>query len=109
TANAVRLYETLTRVAEIDDLSETGRAGLARLGRQLHGLGNASLWALLTSWLFERSDYLRPLLLAGDAKAQQKLIAIYHLLKVCGEQAALDHSSRKAFLAHIRRVEALNQ
>ena len=108
-ANAVRLYEALTRVAEIDGLCETGRAGLARLGSQLQGLGNASLWALLTSWLFERSDYLRPLLLAGDAKAQQKLIAIYHLLKVCGEQAALGHSSRKAFLAHIRRIEALNQ
>jgi DNA helicase-2/ATP-dependent DNA helicase PcrA len=108
-ANAVRLYEALTRVAEIDGLSEIGRAGLTRLGSQLQGLGNASLWALLTSWLFERSDYLRALLLAGDAKAQQKLIAIYHLLKVCGEQAALGHSSRKAFLAHIRRIEALNQ
>ena len=105
-ANAVRLYEALTRVAEIDGLSETGRAGLARLGSQLKGLGNASPWTLLTSWLFERSDYLRPLLLAGDAKAQQKLIAIYHLLKVCGEQGDF---SRKGLLARIRRIEALNQ
>jgi len=108
-ANAVRLYEALTRVAEIDGVSATGRVGLARLGSQLQGLGNASLWSLLTSWLFERSDYLQPLLLAGDAKSQQKLIAIYHLLKVCGEQAALGHSSRKAFLAHIRRIESLSQ
>jgi DNA helicase-2/ATP-dependent DNA helicase PcrA len=105
-ANGVRLYEALTRVTEIAALSETGAAGLARLGSQLQGLGNASPWALLTSWLFERSDYLRPLLLAGDARAQQKLIAIYHLLKVCSEQGDF---SRKGFLARIRRIEALNQ
>nr|WP_294522487.1 ATP-dependent helicase [uncultured Rhodopila sp.] len=105
----IRLQEALTRSSEIDGLSEAGKAGLARLGDQLRGLDNASPWGLLTAWLFERSDYLRPLLLAGDAKAQQQLIAIYHLLKVCGEQAATGDSSRKGFLARIRRIEALNQ
>ncbi len=108
-ANTIPIYEALGRLAEFDGVSDGGRAGLARLGNQLQGLGNASPWTLLTSWLFERSDYLRPLLLAGDAKAQQKLIAIYHLLKVCGEQAATGDSSRKGFLARIRRIEALNQ
>ncbi len=72
-------------------------------------LGNTSPWGLLTSWLFERSNYLRPLLLERDAKAQQKLIAIYHLLKVSGEQNAIGDYSRKGFLARIRRIEALNQ
>ena len=39
------------------------RAGLAKLGSQLDGLSDvASPWTLLTTWLFERSDYLRPLL-----------------------------------------------
>ena len=108
-ANGIPIYEALTRSGEIDGLSDAGQTGLARLGDQLRGLDNASPWRLLTSWLFERSDYLRPLLLAGDAPAQQKLIAIYHLLKVCGEQAAAGDNSRKGFLARIRRIEALNQ
>jgi DNA helicase-2/ATP-dependent DNA helicase PcrA len=108
-ANGIRVQEALTRSCEMDGLSKAGKAGLARLGGQLRGLYNPSPWGLLTAWLFERSDYLRPLLLAGDAKAQQKLIAIYHLLKVCGEQAATGDNSRKGFLARIRRIEALNQ
>lgn len=108
-ANGLRLQEALTRSGEMDGLSEAGKAGLARLGDQLRGLDNASPSGILTAWLFERSDYLRPLLLSGDAKAQQKLVAIYHLLKVCGEQAASGDNSRKGFLARIRRIEALNQ
>ena len=86
-----------------------GRAGLAHLGSELDGLGNASPWTLLTTWLFERSDYLRPLLVADDAMAQQKLIAIYQLLKVCGEQAALATPAARRFLARVRRIEALNE
>jgi DNA helicase II / ATP-dependent DNA helicase PcrA len=108
-ANKTTIYDALTRASEINQLSETGREGLGRLGGQLQGLANASPWTCLTSWLFERSDYLKPLLLANDAVAQQKLIAIYQLLKVCGEQVAMGDSSRKSFLARIRRIEALNQ
>ncbi len=104
----IPIVEALNRALEIGELSENGRASLARLGRQLQGLDNASPWILLTSWLFERSEYLVPLLRANDAIAQQKLIAIYQLLKVCGEQVALGDSSRKRFLARIRRIEALN-
>jgi superfamily I DNA/RNA helicase len=108
-ASKIPIFEALNRVSEIEGLSEVGRAGLTRLGGQLQGLDNASPWDLLTSWLFERSNYLGPLLLANDANAQQKLIAIYQLLKVCGEQAALKDSSRRNLLARIRRIEALNQ
>ena len=93
----------------MDGVSEAGKTGLTRLGDQLRGLDNASPWGLLTAWLFERSDYLHSLLLAGDAVAQQKLIAIYHLLKVCGEQLTMHDNGRKGFLARIRRIEALNQ
>ena len=108
-SNRLRIQEALTRSREMDGVSEAGKTGLARLGDQLRGLDNASPWGLLTAWLFERSDYLRPLLLAADAVAQQKLIAIYHLLKVCAEQLAMHDNSRKGFLARIRRIEALNQ
>ncbi|MBN9550806.1 MAG: ATP-dependent helicase, partial [Alphaproteobacteria bacterium] len=106
--NHVRIATALGRIAEIEGLTAEGRAGLATLGVQLEGLENASPWTLLSTWLFERSDHLRPLVNGNDAIARQKLIAIYHLLKVCGEQAAAGNNSRKRFLERVRRLEALN-
>lgn len=106
----VSIFNALKRVSEIEGLSAAGRAGLAKLGTQLEGFGpGTSPWKLLTTWLFERSDYLRPLLAANDTASQQKLLAIYHLLKVCGEQVALGDPSRKRFLDRIRRIEMLNE
>jgi ATP-dependent DNA helicase UvrD/PcrA len=107
--NRVTVFEALNRVSEIDGLSESGRAGLAHLGSQLEGLSKASPWTLLTTWLFERSDYLRPILTANSASARQKLVAIYQLLKVCGEYAAMGETNRRRFLDRIRRIEALNE
>ena len=97
------------RCDEVRGLSESGRAGLTKLGMQLKGLEKASPLALLTTWLFERSAYLRPMLKANNAKSQQQLVAIYHLLKVCGEYAAEGSPSRTRFLERIRRIELLNE
>lgn len=108
-AQRVKIFDALKRVAEIDGIRDLGRAGLTKLGVELDGLDFASPWTLLTTWLFERSDYLRPLLLANDIIAQQKLVAIYHLLKVCVEQFTLGDFRRKSFLDRVRRIEALNQ
>ncbi len=109
-ANKVTVFDALARVGEIDCLSAVGVQGLARLGSQLAGMGpETSPWTLLTTWLFERSQYLTPLLSADDAKSRQKLVAIYQLLKVCGEFATIGRSKRKQFLARVRRIEALNQ
>lgn len=108
-AQRVRIFEALKRVGEIDGISDAGRSALAKLAAELDGLDHASPWSLLTTWLFERSDYLLPLLLANDIIAQQKLVAIYHLLKVCVEEFTLGNFGRKAFLARVRRIEALNQ
>lgn len=105
----VKVFEALKRSAEIEGISEGGRSGLAKLGGELDGLTYSSPWKLLTTWLFERSDFLRPLLASNDVLAQQKLIAIYHLLKVCVEQFTFGDFRRKAFVDRIRRIEALNQ
>lgn len=107
--NRVPIFDGLTRVSELEGLSEQGRAGLAMLGAQLQGLSKASPWTLLTTWLFERSDYLRPILNSNSAVSQQQLVAIYQLLKVCGEHVTMGDSSRKRFLDRIRRIEALNE
>ena len=109
-AQRVTIFEALKRAAEIEGVSEAGRAGLARLSAELDGLGpGTSPWTLLTEWLFDRSDYLRPLLLANDIPSKQKLVAIYQVLKVCGEQVALGENSRRRFLDRVRRIEALNE
>jgi DNA helicase II / ATP-dependent DNA helicase PcrA len=103
------IHEALIRCDEAPGLSEAGRVGLGKLGSQLKGLERASPLILLTTWLFERSAYLHPMLKANDAKSQQQLVAIYHLLKVCGEYAAEGNSNRKRFLERIRRIELLNE
>lgn len=107
--NGQPLFEALNTVDEIDGPSAQGRSGLALLGTQLEGLSKASPWTLLTTWLFERSTYLRPLLNGNHMIAQHQLVAIYQLLKVCGEYAAMGDVSRKSFLARVRRIEALNE
>ncbi|QOJ14012.1 MAG: UvrD-helicase domain-containing protein [Planctomycetia bacterium] len=103
------LCDALKRAPEIEGLSDAGRNGLGKLGQELEGLGRASAWTLLTTWLFERSDHLAALLASDDIASQQSRIAIYHLLKVCSEQAATGDSRRKRLLARIRRIEALSQ
>jgi DNA helicase II / ATP-dependent DNA helicase PcrA len=108
-ANRVAILNALDRLSEIEGLSENGRIGLAKLGSQLQGLSKASPWTLLTTWLFERSDYLRPMLNGNHTVSQQQLVAIYQLLKVCGEYVTTGDSSRKRFLERIRRIEALNE
>lgn len=108
-AQRVGVFDALERLGEIEGITEAGRVGLAKLARELAGLKYVSPWALLTTWLFERSDYLRPLVTSGAIAAQQNLVAIYHLLKVCVEQFTLGDFSRKGFVDRIRRIESLNQ
>jgi DNA helicase II / ATP-dependent DNA helicase PcrA len=107
--NKVPIFEALMRTAEISELSPSGRTGLAKLGVHLAGLQDASPWSLLSIWLFERSNYLQPLLTSKSAKARQNLIAIYHFLKVCSESTKAGRTGRRQFLKRIRRIEALNQ
>lgn len=102
-------FVALERAAEIPELSDAGRRGAVQLGTELRGLENTSAWTLLTTWLFERSGYLREVALKSGTKAQQQLIAIYHLLKFCSDQVSTGNNSRKALLERVRRVEALNQ
>lgn len=108
--NDATVFQALAQSDAIPALSPQGRLGLARLAHQLAGLGpETSPWTLLTTWLFERSAYLQPLLASDDPKSRQKLIAIYQVLKVAGEHSGAGDKSRKRFLERIRRIESLNQ
>ena len=100
----------LSRVAEIEGLSDGGLSGLARLGGERAFVGATTTpWTMLTGWLFETGGYLDPLVRSSDPADRQKLIAIYQLLKVCGEHDAAGDRSRRRLLARIRRIELLNQ
>jgi superfamily I DNA/RNA helicase len=110
TAEKLPVIQALSRTAEIDGLSDAGRTGLAKLGAELAFVGPATTpWTMLTGWLFETGGYLDPLVRSVDPADRQKLVAIYHLLKVCGEHDAAGDRSRRRLLARIRRIELLNQ
>ena len=107
--NQLSIWDAFSRLSDVEGFSPQGITGLALLGKQLEGLAKTSPWTMLTTWLFERSHYLKPTLESDSAAARQQLVAIYQLLKVCGEYMALGDSSRKQFLARIRRIEALSE
>jgi len=100
----------LRRLDEVTSLSQAGLKALSQLNADLAGTDNwSSPWVVLTTWLFESSSYLAPLIESTNPNARQKLVAIYHLLKVCDEFASLGEHTRQAFLRRIRRIEALNR
>ncbi len=102
---------TCARVADVPGLSERGRRGLALLSEHLAGTEwKTTAWKLLSRYLFDTSDYLRPLLEADDVRSRQSLIAIYQLLKFCREHhdANEGRGGRRALLNEIRRLERLD-
>jgi DNA helicase-2/ATP-dependent DNA helicase PcrA len=108
-AQGISVIQALQKLADVEGLSDAGRAGLSILAVELDGLEHATPWSMLTTWLFERSNYLQPLVNSPDILSKQKLVAIYHLLKVCAEQLSQEDRSRRGLLNLIRRIEALNQ
>jgi superfamily I DNA/RNA helicase len=105
----VLVFDALKRVEEIQGLTTSSRAGLKRLAGELHGVTSAGPWTLLTTWLFERGEYVRLLAASSEALAKQQLIAIYHLLKLLGEMPVGTGHERRTFLERVRHLEALNQ
>jgi superfamily I DNA/RNA helicase len=109
-ADGETVVDALRRVHAIDGISPEGVVGLAKLAEQLADVSRLTTpWTLLTGWLFEKSQYLATLMASRGPAASQKLIAIYQLLKVCGEHDAAGDRSRRRLLARIRRIELLNQ
>ncbi len=106
----INILEALGKLDDIDGLTDQGRGGLTLLNKHLDGMGpETTPWTMLTTWLFERSNYLDQFFSINDAKAQQCLIAIYQLLKVCGEHMSVENPTRKKLVARIRRIEKLEQ
>lgn len=100
------------RAGTIADVSPRGAAGLRLLSQHLSGSEwRTSSWHLLSHYLLEASDYLRPLLDADDIRSQQSLVAIYQLLKFCREHLDANRGGgggRRKLLDDIRRLERLD-
>jgi superfamily I DNA/RNA helicase/Zn-dependent peptidase ImmA (M78 family) len=105
----------LALAADLPGLSAAGRQGLLRLWGHLEPLiyrGDA--WMLLARYLFDGSDYLRPLLADDTISNRQKRLALYQLLAFaqgCAHKFAqlAEESKHKALLDHIRRLRACNE
>ncbi|QQS40254.1 MAG: UvrD-helicase domain-containing protein [Acidobacteriota bacterium] len=92
---------------ESPDLSQEGRASLARLREHLERDPKTSAYEFLTDYLFNRTDYLRGILDDDSIAGKQKLIAIYQLLGFAGsteDRFAGADDPVAAFLDYIRRL-----
>ena len=107
----------LALAADLPGLSAQGRDGLALLWQHIRPLlHHGSAWAMLTGYLFETSDYLRPLLADNSAAGQQKRLAINELLAVALRlssrfEAEQDEktSQQTLFLNYLRFLMACGQ
>ena len=94
-------------------LTEMGRNALDRIDQHLQGIcfGHGT-WALLTQYLFNRSEYLLPLLNETRQVVLQQRLAIYQFLRFVYEQ---DHAPadgkdlKRRFLDYVRRLEIFDE
>ena len=93
---------------EIDAITAEGKEGLSRLASHLNGLRYVGPWILLARYLFERSEYLRPLLSDHSVAAGQRRLALHQLLQFAHEHPrTTDGDSRDPKLALLRRIRRL--
>lgn len=99
------------RAGTVAGVTPQGAAGLTLLAGHLAGTEwKMTAWQVLSRYLLEASDYLRPLVEASDVRSRQSLIAIYQLLKFSREHADASEGrgGRRRFLDDIRRLERLD-
>jgi superfamily I DNA/RNA helicase/Zn-dependent peptidase ImmA (M78 family)/CRISPR/Cas system-associated exonuclease Cas4 (RecB family) len=104
----------LSLATTLPDLSDSGRAGLQRLHYDLRNIAyHGDAWRLLARYLFETSDYLRPILADAGLAATKKRLGIYQLLVtaqgLARRFAEEPEHSRSGFLAYLRLLLACGQ
>ena len=78
-----RFPEALSSARDIEDFDAPVKERFALLAGHLAGLEEqAAPWPFLAEYLFNRSDYLRGLLLDDSASARQKRLALYQFLQL---------------------------
>tara|TARA_R110002072_G_scaffold265241_1_gene424141 strand:+ start:5166 stop:8420 length:3255 start_codon:yes stop_codon:yes gene_type:complete len=95
----------LDLAASTPGLSDSGRVGIAKLGRHISGIPYAAnAWRFLVEYLFEHSKHLGPLLNDDTVAGRQKRLAIFQLVAFAHGVRRRTRTKRE-FLGHIRRLE----
>ena len=109
---AIPFPKALSLAPEISELSEAGQRGILRLWQDLQSIAyRGDAWTFLSRYLFQTSDYLRPLLDEATFAAKQKRFAIRQFLafvqSVCLKMRFVDgESGQREFLVYLRSLLA---
>ncbi|RUL81894.1 ATP-dependent helicase [Tautonia sociabilis] len=110
-AQHVVMLAALRRYAEIDGISDIGRAGLGRIADDLDGVD----WPMtphrfLMHYLFRRGTHLALLLEEASVAGQQRRLAVYQLLQFAFSfKPPPGTDPKRSFLEHVRRLEILDE
>ncbi len=107
----IKAFEGLQRLDEVEGLSAKGREGLARLARHLSGIEKtAAPWNFLATYVFDRSDYLLPMLRSGATQERMRAVALYQFLNFLrGPTPGGKGLPARRLLARVRRLVLLGE
>lgn len=108
--NGIPFPRALEAIEDAPEISAEGKMRMALLASHLKGICYGSTaWGMLANYLFDRSSYLRSLLLDASLAARQKRLAIFQFLEfVHGQQArfsAKGSDSKGRLLDYVRKLE----
>lgn len=105
------MLDIVRRHDEIPGLSVDGRTAVAKLAADIGDVEYATpVHHVLLTYLFGGARHLIPLLVDTSVPAQQRRLAIYHLLQFAFAFRAPGGSNpKRAFLEHVRRLEILDE
>ncbi len=97
-------------INNVSDISNEGKQGIVLLSSHLEGICyGTNAWGMIANYLFDRSSYLKSLLLDESLAARQKRLAIYQFLEFAhGQRAkspAKGNDPKRIFLEYVRRLE----
>lgn len=108
--NDIPFPRVLETIEDAPEISAEGKTRMALLASHLKGIcyGNTA-WGMITNYLFDRSSYLKSLLLDASLAARQKRLAIFQFLEfVHGQQPKLSakgSDSKGRLLDYVRKLE----
>ncbi|MDE2679514.1 MAG: ATP-dependent helicase [Gemmatimonadota bacterium] len=86
--NGAWALTALESLAEADGVSDEGAAGFKRLAEDLSGLSpRSSAWEFLSSYLLDRTDFVRKLARATTVTARMRAVAVWQFLNFVRERS----------------------
>ena len=87
-SNGAWALTALGSLAEADGVSDEGAAGFKRLAEDLSGLSpRSSAWEFLSSYLLDRTDFVRKMARATTVTARMRAVAVWQFLNFVRERS----------------------